>query len=337
MDNDTAKTCESTPDGFLLSRTLVVVLLATLCCALWGSAIPCIKIGYELLTVDTGSVPSILVFTGLRFTIAGFIVLAAYTAIERRLPRVPRASWGMVARLSLAQTVVQYMFFYVGVSNAPGLTGTIVNASNSFICILVTTLVFHLEPLTGRKVIGCLVGFAGVVIINLTGGSLAGSVSLTGEGFILISCVCYGVSSSLIRMYSQRENPVLLSGFQFFFGGITLIAAGTLLGGRIGPVTPAGAGMVVWLGIVSGVAYTVWSILLKHNPTSRVTIFGFMNPVFGVILSALLLHEQTAITPVQCLLALVLVAAGIMITSTDGASRSTQKLAARSLAPRPRV
>lgn len=116
MDNGTAKNQESTPSGSLLSRTPVVALLAMLCCALWGSAIPCIKIGYELLAVDTGSVPSILVFAGLRFTIAGFIVLAAYTAIERRLPRVPRASWGMVARLSLAQTVVQYMFFYVGVS-----------------------------------------------------------------------------------------------------------------------------------------------------------------------------------------------------------------------------
>lgn len=337
MDHDTAQIDAPASDGSPLSRTLVVALLAMLCCALWGSAIPCIKIGYELLAVDTESVPSILVFAGLRFTIAGSIVLAAYTAIERRVPRIPRSSWGMVARLSLAQTVVQYAFFYVGVSNAPGLTGTIVNASNSFICILVTTLVFRLEPLTGRKVVGCLVGFAGVVIINLTGGSLSGSVSLTGEGFILISCVCYGVSSSLIRMYSQRENPVLLSGFQFFFGGIVLMTAGTVLGGRIGPVTPAGTSMVVWLGIVSGVAYTVWSILLKHNPTSRVTIFGFMNPVFGVMLSALLLHEQTAITPVQCLLALALVTAGIVITSTDGTSRSAQKLAARNLAPRSRV
>lgn len=106
---------------------------------------------------------------------------------------------------------MQYAFFYIGVSNASGVRGSIVNAMNTFPCVLMAALVFRQERLTARKVLGCAIGFAGVVIVNLTGGDSGGAVTLTGEGFILIAAV----SSALIHTYSQREDPVALSGYQF--------------------------------------------------------------------------------------------------------------------------
>lgn len=110
---------------------------------------------------------------------------------------------------------MQYAFFYIGVSNASGVRGSIVNAMNTFLCVLMAALVFRQERLTARKVLGCAIGFAGVVIVNLTGGDSGGAVTLTGEGFILIAAVSYAVSSALIHTYSQREDPVALSGYQF--------------------------------------------------------------------------------------------------------------------------
>lgn len=302
------------PSGSVLTHGWCVCLLALIACALWGSAIPCIKIGYALMGISASDVPSEILFAGLRFMLAGIIALTAEGAARRRFPRVKRSSWSMVLKLCLAQTVVQYAFFYIGVSHASGVKGTIFNASNTFICILIAALVFRQERLTSRKVLGCLVGFAGVVLVNLTGSGLDGAMTLTGEGFILVSAVCYGVSSSLIRVYSQRESPVALSGWQFLVGGCVLALAGLATGGRIPLVTPAGLGVLAWLGCVSGVAYSLWSLLLKHNPTSRVAIYGFMNPVFGVVLSSVLLGEQS-LPWQQTLAALVLIAVGIVVVN----------------------
>lgn len=304
----------ATTERPLLTRTWCVALLAMVSCGLWGSAIPCIKIGYELLGIASADVPSELLFAGLRFMLAGIIAIAAASVAERRFISVKPSSAGMVVRLSLAQTIVQYAFFYIGVSHASGVKGTIVNASSTFLTILVATLIFRQERLTGRKLVGCLVGFAGVILVNLTG-DLGGATSVTGEGFILIASLSYAVSSSLIRMYSQYENPVALSGYQFLLGGTVLAAAGFALGGRFAQVTPAGLGMLFYLACVSGIAYSLWSILLKHNPTSRVAIFGFMNPIFGAALSSVLLGEAGALPWLQTLVALALITAGIIIVN----------------------
>ena len=304
----------ATTERPLLTRTWCVALLAMVSCGLWGSAIPCIKIGYELLGIASADVPSELLFAGLRFMLAGIIAIAAASVAERRFICVKPSSAGMVVRLSLAQTIVQYAFFYIGVSHASGVKGTIVNASSTFLTILVATLIFRQERLTGRKLVGCLVGFAGVILVNLTG-ALGGAMSVTGEGFILIASLSYAVSSSLIRVYSQHENPVALSGYQFLLGGAVLAAAGFALGGRFAQVTPAGLGMLFYLACVSGIAYSLWSILLKHNPTSRVAIFGFMNPIFGVVLSSVLLGEAGALPWLQTLVALALITAGIIIVN----------------------
>ena len=70
----------------------------------------------------------------------------------------------------------------------------------------------------------------------------------------------------------------------------------------------------MWLAFVSAIAYSLWGILLKYNPVSHVTVFGFMNPVFGVLLSALLLDETDSLGW-KCIVALLLVAFGIYIVN----------------------
>lgn len=50
--------------------------------------------------------------------------------------------------------------------------------------------------------------------------------------------------------------------------------------------------LLLYMACISAVAYTLWSLLLKYNPPSRIAVFGFMNPVFGVMLSALLLKRK---------------------------------------------
>ena len=73
--------------------------------------------------------------------------------------------------------------------------------------------------------------------------------------------------------------------------------------------------MLVYLVFISAVAYTLWGVLLKYNPVSKVTVFGFMNPVIGVILSAAILREQEQSSGLVCVLSLILVSAGIWLVN----------------------
>ena len=88
------------------------------------------------------------------------------------------------------------------------------------------------------------------------------------------------------------------------------------MAGHITKVTPSGIGLLVYLALVSAVAYSLWGILLKYNPVSRVTVFGFMNPVFGVLLSALLLGETDQASGALGLLSLLLVSVGIYVVNS---------------------
>ena len=112
-----------------------VILTAFFCCTLWGSASPSIKIGYQLFGIGADDTPSRILFAGIRFAIAGLMVLAAGSAAAGR-PLVPkRTSWRYVAALALCQTIIQYIFFYMGLAHTSGVRGSIVNAAGTFFSI----------------------------------------------------------------------------------------------------------------------------------------------------------------------------------------------------------
>ena len=220
----------------------------------------------------------------------------------------------------MAQTVCQYFFFYIGVAHTSGVKGAIITGLGNFIAILLSCLVFHKEKMTGRKMLGCILGFAGVVVINLMGNSLDAGFRLTGEGFILIAQFSYGMSTVLINIFSRKISPVVLSGTQFTMGGIILFLIGKGMGGHLGSVNAAGIGIIFYLAMVSAVAYTLWSVLLAWNDVSRVAIFGFVNPLFSVILSALVLGEVRQAFNMGSLIALFLVCVGIYVVNQKKSS-----------------
>ena len=290
------------------------LLLACLgACLLWGSAFPCVKIGYGLFGISSSDVATIIAFAGARFLISGALVVVAMSLVRRR-PYVPaRADWAPAVKLSVFQTTLQYLLFYVGLSRRA------IEASNAFFIVLLAVYAFRTERMTWRKAAGCLVGFAGVLLVNLGGGGAGAHFSLTGEGLVFLSTISAAVSSNLAKRYSTEHDPVLLSGWQFVIGGAMLLAAGLAMGGRIAPADAANplpaVALLVYLGFISAAAYSLWSMALAANPVSRVAVFGFMNPVFGAVLSALLLDETSVVNPVLAVVALALVSTGIVVVN----------------------
>lgn len=313
-----------------LQQMRTVFALAALCCFLWGSATPAIKIGYQLFSIDSTDTSSIIVFAGTRFLLAGILVVLFQSLLRRKFLRPQRQALPAIFFLSLAQTVVQYLFFYIGLAHTSGVRGTILSGLGGFLAILTASLVFRYEKLTAVKVLGCVAGFAGIVIMNLSGQSAGPllDVTLLGEGFVIFSQISYAFSSSLIKRYSARFDVVMLSGWQFALGGLLLIAAGLAGGGKIPvPTTPLAFMLLLYMALISAVAYTVWGVLLQHNPVSRVTIFNFMTPLFGVLLSAVFLGEWQQAFSLRTLIALVLVCLGIYVVNRMPQQKEQQKSA----------
>ena len=309
------------------TRPWVLCALACVCCGLWGSAYACVKLGYAMFAVDTAHTPSIILFAGMRFFLAGLLAVAIGSIGARRFLRPGSIrTWRHVACLSLLQTIIQYVLFYIGLAHASGVKSSIIGSSSAFVSLLVAALLFRQEKLTGRKLLGCVIGFAGVVLVNVSQGSLGGGFHWNGEGFVFLSTVSYAFSSVCLKRFSAEDDPVLLSGWQFVVGGAVMMLCGAALGGHAAPQSPQALLMLLYLACISAVAYSLWGILLKYNPVSRVSVFGFMTPVFGVILSTILLREHGQASGLSGMAALLLVCCGIYIVNSTGRRARGQEI-----------
>lgn len=288
----------------------VIALLANICCALWGSAFPCIKTGYEWLDISRTS--DQIVFAGTRFTLAGVQLWILYLLLNRRVCRLNKGMLPDVAKLGMVQTFMQYIFFYIGVSNTTGVKGSIINSANSFFVILLAHFLIKDERMDLRRAAGCLFGTAGVIAVNLSG-DFSGGMSFAGEGFIVIASFAYGLASIMAKKISQGRDPLTITCYNFLIGGSCLLLAGLLLGGHFPHFDAKSLALLFYMGAISAGAFTVWTMLLKYNPAGKVAIFGFMIPVYGCLFSSLFLHEKF-LRPGN-LTALALVCAGIIIVN----------------------
>lgn len=311
----------------LWNRTYFIVLIATICCLLWGSAFPCIKIGYRLFNIPAESSASQILFAGIRFALSGVMVIFAGSIINRKFlfPCSPKAAL-LCIFLSFFQTIGQYVFFYIGLAHTTGSNGAIVEATNTFFTILWACLIFKTEKISFWKIAGCFVGFAGVCLIELHGTNLSDfHFNLLGDGFILISCLLASFVPSLLKEFSKTETPFVLSGYQFLFGGLIMIVISAVFGGTV--TVDSGKlqvfSLLIYMAFISACAYTLWSLLLKVNDVSKVSVFGFINPVFGFLLSALFLGETSSAFSLTGIGSLLLVSLGIVMVYYKNQNKSS--------------
>ena len=310
----------------VFSNTLVMTLIALLCCALWGSATPAIKTGYKLLQVS--GVASIMLFAGVRFFLAGVLTVIIFSIGERKVLIPKKENVPRILAVSAFQTVIQYIFFYLGLAYTSGVKGTVASGSGAFFAVLIASLIFRQEKLTVKKISACVIGFVGIVIMNFDGLSLTGdALDLMGVCFVLLSTVSSSFSSVLTKKYSAYESPVVISGYQFMIGGIFMAAVGLAFGGKMYMGSVGGILDLVYLAFLSAIAYSLWGILLKHNPVSRVTVFNFMTPIFGVLLTLIFLPDEPSnVTPLGLVITLILISTGILLLNYKKTEKTPSKV-----------
>lgn len=298
----------------VMQRTWMVWLCALICTALWGSAFPCIKIGYQMFQIAGEDTAAQILFAGIRFFGAGILAILIGSAGQRRLLKPRRQSLHKIVVLSMFQTSLQYVLFYVGLAHTTGVKGSILQGTSVLFSLLIVCLLFRTEKLTVLKTIGCVIGFVGIILVNFTGSGMDMQFRFLGEGFMILASISASFSAVFFKQFSKDDDPVMLSGYQFLFGGVIMIVIGIACGGHLGGFTPLSVLLLLYMAFISAAAYSLWGMLLKYNPVSRVTVFGFTTQIFGVLFSALFLREGSSFGW-QTLAALILVSAGIIMVN----------------------
>jgi len=294
----------------LFTKPIHVLAFSLICTILWGSAFPCIKIGYKLFALEGNDISGKLVFAGIRFFAAGLITLAIYMIGSKKFVLPDRSNRKGIFLVSITQTVLEYLCFYIGMSNTTGVKGSVLSASSSFFVVILAHIFYKNDKISLRKLIGCMIGFCGIIAINLNGASSTDlSFHFLGDGMMILSALSFSVGSLIGKNVCQKSDPMMVTGYQLTLGGILLILIGFVTGGRLNHVTGSGILLLSYMALLSAIAFTIWTILSKYNKITKVAIYSFLTPVFGSLLSALFLGEK--LFTLSNGVALVLVCVGI--------------------------
>lgn len=281
---------EMTPKQSIFQRPVWVTLFALTAAVVWGWAYPLIKMGMDEFGILPDMTGSKMLFAGIRFCISGLIILAVARSAHRRFVVGKPADWSFILFYSLLNTTFHYAFFYFGLSHNAGARSAILNSMSVFSVVILACIFFKSDKMTLRKALGCVVGFAGILALNL-GGEDSGRFTWLGDGMIILNALCSASASLLTRGLGRRVDVFVGTGYSLGLGGALLVVPGLLAGGSLPVVTLRGLVILLLLIAISTIGFSLYNKLLSCNPVGKVAIFNSLIPVVGAITSCLCLGE----------------------------------------------
>lgn len=297
------------------SNKYICAITAVLCTLLWGTAYPLIKLAYADMNIV--AVPDKLLFAGLRFFIAGIMVFVVCLCTKKNVFDIEKKRIPQILLYSLLLTVFHYTFNYIGVGNASATKTSVLASFSAFLGVLLAPLFFKTEKLTVRKIVGCVIGALGVIIVNL--GFFEGSFTLMGEGFVLLATVC-SATGSLYGKIVSKGRIFEVTAWQLFVGGVILCLIALPFSASV-TFTAKGVAELLFLAFVSAASFSLWTALLVYNDAGRIMIYNLLIPVFGTMWSYIILKE-TEITNPLYIVSLLLICIGIVLVNTNSKKRS---------------
>ena len=298
-------------------------ILAIICATGWSMAYPLIKVGYRIFRISSDDLGGKLLFAGIRFLLAGLLVTVFCLGRKESLAVRKKKDLAWLALLALVNTTLHYMFAYIGLSNNPSSRSTILDSMGGFFLIVLSALLFEDDRLNKRKVIGCLMGLAGIVLINIEpGGGLFERITFTGDGMILLNALCGAFGGIITRIVSKKMNMISATGQSMTLGGALLILTGVFIGSKSSWNFPIRGVMVLTvLVLISAVCFVIYNELLSYHPISEIAIYNALIPVLGVMFAAMLLREPLKW---QYFASVFLVAIGIRVVNARDCQEKRQ-------------
>lgn len=274
----------------IFQRPLWVSVFALTAAMSWGWAYPLIKLGFAEFEITSDMTGSKMLFAGIRFCLAGLIILAVARSTRRSFHIRAKTDWWFVLLFSLLNTTLHYAFFYFGLSHSEGSRAAILNSLSVFAVVIFACMFFKSDKMTMQKIVGCVIGFAGILSLNL-GGKESGHFTWLGDGMIILNALCGATASLLIRSLGKRIDVFVGTGISLGVGGLLLIVPGVLMNGNLPQVTLMGCLYLLLLIGISTVGFTLYNKLLTCNPVGKVAIYNSLIPVVGAVTSCICLNE----------------------------------------------
>ena len=254
---------------------------------IWGSSFLWIKIAVQ--EVD----PFTLVSWRLLFGTLGMVAVIIW-----KRPSFPpqRSIWLALAVLGIINTALPFVLISWGEKSIDSAVAAVLNSTVPLFTLVIAHLFLHDEPITARKAVGLLIGFAGVLVLmarDLEIGSLRAGV--LGQAAVLLAAVSYASASVFARRTMREVSPLVQAFVPMAFADAVVWSMATQVGepGRL-PALPITWVALLWLGLLgSCVAYLLYYHLLHSVGATRAVMVTYVFPVVGVALGVLFLNELT--------------------------------------------
>lgn len=274
----------------IFQRPVWVSVFALTAAIAWGWAFPLIKVGFNDFGITPDMTGSKMLFAGIRFAVAGLIVLSVARSSGRSFKTNKMSDWYFIIAFTLMNTTLHYFFFYIGMSHSEGSRAAILNSLSTFLVVLLACSCFRSDRLTSRKILGCSVGFSGILALNL-GGAESGQFSWLGDGMIILNALCSALANLMTRRLSRMVDVFVGTGYSLSIGGMLLIISGLYFDGTLPNINMSGILCLMLLICISALGFTLYNKLLSLNPMGKVAIYNSLIPIVGAITSCLCLGE----------------------------------------------
>jgi len=286
---------------------------------LWSTAFVGVKFGLRFARP--------LSFAGMRFLLSGALLLPFALRQPRALSEV-RSGLRTVLTVSLFQSVLLYASFFVGMTLVSGALGAIVVGSSPLVAALVAHVGMDNDEMTMPKAAAIGGGMLGISIISLSREpwTAAGLREVVGVSLLLLGALFSAVGNVVVARDQRRVHPLVLSAAQFLIGGAVLLCFALIFEGPPHLRLPlAFYGALLWLAMLSAVAFSIWFYLLTAPgvQVSELNLWKFVIPVFGALFSWLLLPEESP--DLASVVGMVCVACSVLAYGLAVARRTTAK------------
>ena len=254
----------------------------------WSSSFSVVKVGLD-------HAPPVL-FAGGRTLLSG-VIMSAVALVWGGSPNL-RRDWRVFAFLGAFNVVLFIGAQTFAVLYLPsGTAAVLIYLQPILVGVLAWTVLG--EPLTATKVLGLLLGFAGILAVS-SGGLLdaAGEVTLVGVVSGVASALAWAIGTVGFKKYEARISTLWAVALPFLAGGAVLTTLG-LFSERLSDISWSGtlASSVLYSAFVgTGLAWLLFFGLVRAGEASRVASFIFVVPLAAVVIGAVVLGEALGLS-----------------------------------------
>ncbi|EOL49234.1 hypothetical protein RV11_GL002297 [Enterococcus phoeniculicola] len=277
----------------------VITVAAIVTNVIWGTPFKLIKIMNEEMGISKDALGQdylgqVLATISIRFLLAGVMTLIFAMVIGQKIFQVKKKQWSEITIMGLVSTTAAYFFFNIGnVNISSTINSTILAQSTIFFAVILAHFAYKNDKLTSMKAVALLIGFAGLIISQLTGGTTIQdmfSFTLTGEGFMLIYGLLAALATMLAKKIGSSLNSFVLTGWNLVIGAIVLYLIGFGMGGRLSVInwTPMGVILLIILAAASAIPFSLWYWCAQYANLGELSVYKFIMPISGSVLAVIL-------------------------------------------------